>query len=162
MRPHAHAEGAFRKGDFDLVLVKREPARSDRGVRVWREPLVWVSAQQFSLPEEGALPLVVSPPPCVYPKRATQSLERTRREWRAAYTCASLAGQHAAVRRGLGVAVLPKDMVPPGLRALPRRSGLLDLPDLHDTEIALLAAHDAQPHLLSLEILINKNKNINY
>lgn len=129
--------GRFRRGDFDLVLVKREPERSDRGVRVWREPLVWVSAQQYSLPEEGVLPLVVSPPPCVYRKRATQSLERTRRQWRAAYTCASLAGQHAAVRAGLGVTVLPKDMVPAGLRTLQRRSGL---PDLHDTEIALLAA----------------------
>lgn len=134
--------GRFRKGDFDLVLVKREPERSDRGVRVWREPLVWVSARQFSLPKEGALPLVVSPPPCVYRKRATQSLERTRREWRAAYVCASLAGQHAAVQAGLGVTVLPKDMVPPGLRTLQRRSGL---PDLHDTEIALLATRGLGP-----------------
>jgi DNA-binding transcriptional LysR family regulator len=134
--------GRFRKGDFDLVLVKREPERSDRGVQVWREPLVWVSAQQFSLPGKGALPLVVSPPPCVYRKRATQSLERIRREWRAAYTCASLAGQHAAVRAGLGVTVLPKDMVPSGLRTLPRRSGL---PDLHDTEIALQAARGLDP-----------------
>ena len=33
----------FRQGDFDLVLVKREPERSHRGVRVWREPLVWVA-----------------------------------------------------------------------------------------------------------------------
>lgn len=129
--------GRFRRGDFDLVLVKREPERSDRGVRVWREPLVWVAASQTVLPEDGPLPLVVSPPPCVYRKRATDSLNRTRRRWRIAYSCASLAGQHAAVKAGLGVTVLPKDMVPAGLAAVERRSFL---PDLHDTEIALLAA----------------------
>jgi DNA-binding transcriptional LysR family regulator len=129
--------GRFRRGDFDLVLVKREPERSDRGVRVWREPLVWVAASQTVLPEDGPLPLVVSPPPCVYRKRATDSLNRTRRRWRVAYSCASLAGQHAAVKAGLGVTVLPKDMVPAGLAAVERRSFL---PDLHDTEIALLAA----------------------
>lgn len=126
----------FRAGEFDLVLVKREPDRSDRGVLVWREPLVWVAARQLAPTEEGPLPLVVSPPPCVYRKRAIDSLSRAHRRWRVAYSCASLAGQHAAVRAGLGVTVLPKDMVPPGLVAAERRSGL---PDLHDTEIALLA-----------------------
>lgn len=127
----------FREGDFDLVLVKREPERSDRGVRVWREPLVWVASEKLAIPEKGPLPLVVSPPPCVYRKRATDSLGRLKRPWRIAYSCASLAGQHAAVKAGLGVTVLPKDMVPAGLAAIERRSGL---PDLHDTEIALLAA----------------------
>lgn len=129
--------GRFRQGDFDLVLVKREPENSDRGVRVWREPLVWVAAGQLALPVDGPLPLVVSPPPCVYRKRATVSLNRAHRRWRVAYSCASLAGQHAAVKAGLGVTVLPKDMVPAGLAAVERRSLL---PDLHDAEIALLAA----------------------
>lgn len=128
--------GRFRHGDFDLVLVKREPERSDRGVRVWREPLVWVASERLALERDRPLPLVVSPPPCVYRKRAVDALDRARRRWRVVYSCASLAGQHAAVRAGLGVTVLPKDMVPPGLVAVERRSLL---PDLHDTEIALLA-----------------------
>ena len=131
--------GRFRQGDFDLVLVKREPERSDRGVRVWREPLVWVAAGKLAVPESGPLPLVVSPPPCVYRKRATDSLGRMRRAWRVAYSCASLAGQHAAVKAGLGVTVLPKDMVPAGLGVIERGAGL---PELHDTEIALLAARN--------------------
>ena len=127
----------FRRGDFDLVLVKREPERSDRGVRVWREPLVWVAAERLAVPGQGPLPLVLSPPPCVYRKRATDSLNTARRPWRVAYSCASLAGQHAAVKAGLGITVLPKDMVPAGLATIERRE---DLPDLHDTEIALLSA----------------------
>lgn len=133
----------FRRGDFDLVLVKREPERSARGgVRVWREPLVWVASAELRLPDDGPLPLVVSPPPCVYRKRATATLDGARRRWRVAYSCASLAGQHAAVKAGLGIAVLPKDMVPPGLIAIERSR---NLPDLHDTEIALLAARRLPP-----------------
>jgi DNA-binding transcriptional LysR family regulator len=125
----------FRDGAFDLVLVKREPMAETGGTRVWREPLVWVAARREAWPA-GELPLVVSPAPCVYRKRATEALERTGRPWRIAYTCGSLAGSLAAVKAGLGVAVLPKEMVPPGLE-------LIDgdpLPSLDDTEIALLAA----------------------
>ena len=126
----------FRDGVLDIALLKREPAVRLAGVRVWREPLVWVAADG-SAPASGALvPLVVSPEPCVYRKRATHALRRARRTWRIAYTCGSLAGTLAAVRAGLGVSVLPKDMVPPDLHAL----GAAILPDLRDTEIALVSA----------------------
>ncbi len=123
-----------RKGAFDLTLIKRERAAAEPGgIRVWREPLVWVTSDRdWSV--EGALPLVVSPTPCVYRKRATEALDKARRNWRIAYTCGSLAGSLAAVRAGLGVTVLPKDMVPPGLHVIDGRT----LPDLKDTEIALL------------------------
>jgi DNA-binding transcriptional LysR family regulator len=127
----------FRAGAFDLVLVKREPGAGSAGVRVWREPLVWVAGDRAPAWDGGTLPLAVSPEPCVYRKRATEALERAGRRWRIAYACASLAGTQAAVRAGLGVTVLPKDMVPPALRLIDDGS----LPDLRDTEIALLAAN---------------------
>ncbi len=127
---------AFRDGRFDIVLVKREPASETGGVRVWREPLVWVAAPQGPPDPARPLPLVVSPPPCVDRKRAVDALDRAGRDWRVAYTCASLAGSLAAVRAGLGVTVLPKDMVPQGLAAIDGAP----LPALSDTEIALLSA----------------------
>ncbi len=128
----------FRAGDFDLVLVKREPMMKARGIRVWREPLVWVSASSDIPVHDGPVPLVVSPPPCVYRKRATTALDRARRPWRVSYTCAALSGTLAAVKAGLGLAVLPKDMVPSGLHA----SNGGPLPHLKDTEIALLQVKD--------------------
>jgi DNA-binding transcriptional LysR family regulator len=124
----------FRKGAFDLVLVKRERLSSAGGIRVWREPLVWVRAGRDFWKMTGQLPLVVSPAPCVYRKRAINALDRARRPWRVAYTCGSLAGSLAAVRAGLGMTVLPKDMVPPDLHIIDGKP----LPDLKDTEIALL------------------------
>jgi DNA-binding transcriptional LysR family regulator len=68
----------FHLGHFDLVLVKRQPMldRQD-GVRVWREPLVWVGAtSRQSAADFARVPLVVSPEPCVYRKRATEAPRR--------------------------------------------------------------------------------------
>ncbi len=145
----------FREGRFDLVLVKRDQtakalAPKTGGIRVWREPLVWVSGHHdyvTTAAQTGApLPLIVSPEPCVYRRRATQSFDRARRPWRVAYTCTSLAGSIAAVRAGLGLAVLPKTMVPHGLHVID--SG--PLPDLKDTEIALLVARGVSPPVAKL------------
>ncbi len=128
----------YRSGDFDLVLVKQEPSVKAKGIRVWREPLVWVSGGQDFLDQGGLVPLVVSPPPCVYRKRATTALDRAKMSWRISYTCGALSGALAAVKAGLGVAVLPKDMVPSGLHV----SDGGRLPDLKDSEIALLQTKD--------------------
>lgn len=124
----------FRKGAFDLALVKRDRSLDAKGIRVWREPLVWVQAERDFSGSQGTLPLVVSPSPCVYRKRATEALDRAKRSWRIAYTCGSLAGSLAAVRAGLGITVLPKDMAPSDLHVIDGKP----LPDLKDTEIALL------------------------
>lgn len=128
----------FRAKKFDLVLLKREPkSKRSLGIRVWEEPLVWASSESYAglSQKSGTLPLVLSPEPCVYRKRAVDSLNRIRRSWRIAYSCESLAGTLAAVRAGLGVTVLPRGMIPPGLSIVTRKHAL---PDLPHTEIALL------------------------
>lgn len=126
----------FRVGAFDLALIKRERAFDAGGKRVWREPLVWVQGDRDFTSGEDKLPLVVSPSPCVYRKRAIEALDRVRRPWRVSYTCGSLAGSLAAVKAGLGMTVLPKDMVPAGLHMIDGKP----MPNLKDTEIALLQA----------------------
>lgn len=126
----------FRDGRFDLILAKREPdARAARdGLKVWREPLVWVTGGTGLIEPDQPVRLVVSPEPCVYRKRAIKALDRAGLTWRIAYVCGALSGAIAAVKAGLGVAVLPRDMVPSGLHVC--ADGML--PDLEDTEIALL------------------------
>ena len=132
----------FQSGDFDLVLVKREPNVAERGVRVWREPLVWVGREGVDTDRNQPLPLVASPSPCVYRKRAIDALEEVGRRWRVTYTSTSLAGSQAAVKAGLGLTVLPREMVPAGLKQLSRESAL---PGLPDTEIALIEAPGVTP-----------------
>lgn len=142
----------FHSGDFDLVLVKREPSAPLEGMRVWREPLVWVARDGLAVRDLEAVPLVVSPQPCVYRKRATDALDATGRKWRVAYTSTSLAGSLSAVKEGLGITVLPREMVPDYLTAI---TGDVDLPALHDTEIALIEAPGLSDtaHRLGLHIV---------
>lgn len=132
--------GAFKEGRFDLVLLKREPGGAS-GTRVWREPLVWTTSRGIPDLWREVLPLVVSPDPCVYRKRALAALDQAGRAWRVAYSCAALSGTLAAVRAGLGIAVLPREMVPPGFAVIDGAP----LPDLHDTEIALLERDPLSP-----------------
>lgn len=136
----------FERGDYDLVLIKRDPEGPSSGERVWREPLVWTGGAGFDYGvrgrNSGPLPLVLSPQPCVYRKRALSALDAHGRPWRIAYTSTSLAGTLAVVEAGLGVTVLPKDMVASSLRVL---DGESRLPDLADTEIALLRAPGLSP-----------------
>lgn len=124
----------FRAGDFDLVLIKREPEGPSSGIRVWREPLVWAAADRDVVTEQEEVPLVVSPDPCVYRARAISALNAVDRPWRIAYQSTSLAGSQAAVRAGLGVTILPKEMVPAGFQVVGEQERM---PNLPDTEMAL-------------------------
>lgn len=127
----------FAKGQFDLVLCKRDPQTAADGQSVWREPLVWVGAEHADLSAEAAVPLVLAPNPDIHRRRAIKALDDAGRPWRVVYTSPSLSGIQAAVRAGLGVTVLPKEMVSPGLAILGPDHAL---PTLEDTEIILLKA----------------------
>lgn len=128
----------YEKGLYDIVLLKRDPQSVTGGVRVWREPLVWVASGEAA--DSGPLPLVLSPSPCIYRARALLALNQQGRNWRIAYTSPSLTGTLAAVRSDLGVGVLPANMIPADIRIVDRA---FDLPSLPDAEIAL----QAQPEL---------------
>lgn len=129
----------YRDGKLDIALVKREPAAGADPQRVWAERLVWVGATPEIFEASAITRLVVSPEPCVYRKRAVEALARAGRRARPAYVCGSLAGCLAAVRAGLGVAVLPEGLAP---RDLCIDSGTL-MPTLTDAEIVLLTLPDA-------------------
>jgi DNA-binding transcriptional LysR family regulator len=120
-----------------LVLVKREPQGPAGGIAVWRDVLVWVGGPKLVLDAQHPIPLVLAPAPDVYRKRALTALQTSRRESRIVYTSPSSEGLQAAVRAGLGVTALSKDMVPEGLMLLGAEYGL---PTMPDTEIALYRA----------------------
>jgi DNA-binding transcriptional LysR family regulator len=138
---------AFSKGQYDLVLFKREPQGPGGGIGVWREILVWTASSRLVLSPDEALPLVLAPVPDVYRKRALATLDAMKRPWRIVYTSPSLNGLQAAVQAGLGVTVLPKEMVPPGFVLLGPEQGL---PPLPDTEIVLYRAPGALPRAAEL------------
>ncbi len=132
----------MQQGELDLALIKRDPMGGDAGVKVWRERLVWVGAGEDVLPQNAPLPLVAAPSPCIYRKRMTSALDAAGRPWRVAYTSPSLAGQHAALRAGLGVMALPSEMAPDDLTIFGADAGF---PPLDDIEIALIRAGKTLP-----------------
>lgn len=145
----------FDAGGLDLALVKRDPAHARFGLGIWREPLVWIGAAGTRPDPDDPISLAVSPAPCVYRKRALDALSAAGRPARVSYVCASLAGTLAAVRTGLGVTVLPKEMAPPDLDVLnPESSGL---PVLEDSEMALIEAAQLNPAGLRLKDAILKD-----
>lgn len=137
------------RGLLDLAVIKREPVGPDLGVRVWREPLVWV-ALDASVAETSPLPLIVAPAPDIYRKRALAALQDAGIAFRASFTSPSLSGQMAALRAGLGVSVLPAAMAPRDLAVLTE-----PLPPLSESEIALVSARGASgpTALLAQEVL---------
>lgn len=140
----------FEAGDLDLIIVKQDPERRYPAARpLWRERLVWVCAasltQSFAdATKARALPLVLSPAPCVYRSRATRTLEAAGVTWTSVFTSPSFSGQAAAVRAGLGYAVMPWTMVPSELAILS------DWPELAEVEIALLGQSRPSPATAAL------------
>jgi DNA-binding transcriptional LysR family regulator len=112
----------YDQGSLDVVILKQKPGtHHPAAMRLWEESLVWVgpSGQAdnrfYDFSRTDVLPLVLSPAPCVYRARAIMALEAARMRWHDVFTSPSHAGMVAAVKAGLGVAVLASTGIPEGL-----------------------------------------------
>lgn len=140
----------FKKKEFDLVLIKmNKPEDFPSGMDVWSETLEWVGNQElFELDNDQPVPLVLSPQPCVYRARAINSLEKKNKKWRIVFSSHSYAGTIAAVRAGMGLTVLPRNMIPSYLEIIKKNT---NIPNLDDTHISLLKHHDKNLAVNSFE-----------
>lgn len=140
----------FKQKEFDLVLVKmNRPEDFPNGIDVWSEALEWVGNKNLApFDDEQPVPLVLSPQPCVYRARAIHSLEKMNKKWRIVFSSHSFAGTIAAVKAGMGVTVLPRNMVPDDLKIIRKNTGL---PNLDDTHISLLKHDDKNLAVNSFE-----------
>ena len=69
--------------------------------------LQWVSARTFAASTDDPLPLVIFSEPCTLREPAFSVLEKRDIAYEIAAECGDLSGLYAAVRSGLGVALLP-------------------------------------------------------
>jgi len=127
----------FKNKELDLVLVKmNSPKEFSNGVEMWSEPLEWVGGDKnLLLCSDKPIPLVLSPQPCVYRKRAISSLKNFGESWRIVFSSHSFAGRIAAVKAGIGITVLPRNMIPHELSII--RSSKI-LPILDNAPISLI------------------------
>lgn len=127
----------FEKGNYDLILIKRDNKSKIYGNKVWREELIWVGQEKKSYKRDSIIPLILSPSPCVYRTKMIDALEKKRMKWNTIFTSGSINGRIAAARSGLGVTAIPKEILPQvhGLISLEHNCGL---PTLAPIEIDLI------------------------
>jgi DNA-binding transcriptional LysR family regulator len=129
---------ALERGDLDVALIKREPGAGS-ALAAWPENLHWICDPSLNLEEAGPVPLVAFPQGCIYRNRAIHALEAAGRHWRIAYESPNLTGLQAALKGGLGVALLERRCMVPGLRVVDAA-----LPGVPPTELALCMTDTAR------------------
>jgi DNA-binding transcriptional LysR family regulator len=98
-----------------------------------RTQFVWVAADTFEMPRGSSLPLALAPPQCVNRQVGLAALERTASDWHIVFTSPSHQGLRAAVLAGLGVTVLTRDSLEPGMKIVDEDYGLPPLPAVEFT-----------------------------
>ena len=114
---------AFDRSDLDLVLTLAQEGESDV-VNVAREPMIWVGAPEFAVPED--VPLALLDPPCGFRAAALAAFETSGRRHHIAATSASLAGLTPAIAAGLAVSARTRHVL---RRGIVRVEGLPPLPE---------------------------------
>lgn len=125
----------LQSGQLDLVYVK-QAAGEHSGRLVRRDRLVWVGLENTRLEPDGPVPLIVYQAPSLSRAAAIGALEAAGRTWRITCNTREVNGVLAAVRAGIGIAVMGQSLIPPDLVALSAR---FELPELGDLDMALLA-----------------------
>ena len=145
----------FKNKEFDLVLLKmNRPKDLPNAINVWSEKLEWVGNKSFfDSSNDKPIPLILSPKPCVYRFRAIEALEQKSRKWYVTFSSHSYAGKIAAVKAGMGVTVLPRNMIPDDLEIITNNK---NIPALDNTHICLLKSDDKTLPVDSFEKFIIK------
>ncbi|UTW07620.1 LysR substrate-binding domain-containing protein [Pseudomonas benzenivorans] len=129
-----HLAALVADGKLDLALVEM-PTSSTGGRRLFRDELIWVGAEAHLTHERAPLPLAVFVEGCYHRASADKALAEAQIPYRVAFTSQSRAGVLAAVRAGIGVGIIPRSTLEPGLRVIED-----ELPPLPGTDITLFVA----------------------
>lgn len=131
----------LQRNDLDLTIVTRKPG-SERGQILRQERFVWMVAEGFTPHEQTPLPLAMFNTECFCRVWACNALDAMQREYRVAYTSASLAAINAVVSTGLAVTAQLESLLTPGLRIVAEAENLSQLPS---ASIVLLRKPTATP-----------------
>ena len=143
-------------GELDAVIVRLAPA--ERAKAIWSEAQVWVARDDFSLPGSNILPLALLPAPCVLREHALASMKRRKRPCKVTFTGSSMASVQAAVSAGLGVSIVPRSSVLPGMRILAHGR---DYPDPGRLDVGVLHAQAARREIVAaLEQVIRQTLDV--
>ena len=131
---------------YDLVIALHDLGKTNDGILLRTEPLVWVGSLDFFPNEKEAIDVVAAPAPCIYRAHLQSALQKSGLPWNLRLTSSSYDAACAAVKAGLGVSVLAESVVQEGLKIMPSSEMLQTLPDVelrlhYDATTASAAAH---------------------
>lgn len=122
------------EGRYDMVIgaaAAALPGKYQEEPLLAKEPVAWVRSAKSAIDlRANPLPLVFFPAPCGFRRAALEALEKQGRTWQVVYSSASLSSIQAAVLADLGIGVLGKSSMLPGMRVLGKSSALPGFPDL--------------------------------
>ncbi len=124
----------LKAGALDLVFVKWLSGAQE-GEVVKTDTFDWVGLEQTVLEPGDPVPVIVYPAPSLSRKLALDALEDAGRTWRVTCTTKQISGVLAALRAGIGIAVMPSSLVPEDLKIITRR---FDLPPVGDVDFTLI------------------------
>ncbi len=113
--------------DLDLSIVTREPG-TEIGQILRQERFVWMVAQGFYPHEQNPIPLAMFNTDCFCRTWACNALDTMQRDYRIAYTSASLAAISAVVTAGLAVTAQLESLLTPDLRIIGEAEEMPQLP----------------------------------
>lgn len=125
----------FDHGKYDVVIFKRDKKNSRTGNTIYAESLVWVASKDFEVDSKKSIPVILSPQPCIYRKKSIECLEKSKLEWRIAVTAHSLSGRISAMKAGLGITIISKELIDKDMKSLVRNK---NFPDPGMLELAML------------------------
>lgn len=124
----------LKAGALDLVFVKWVSGAQE-GEVVKQDTFAWVGLEQTVLEPGAPVPVIVYPAPSLSRKLALDALENVGRTWQVSCTTKQISGVLAALRAGIGVAVMPTSLVPEDLKVITKR---FDLPPVGDVDFTLI------------------------
>lgn len=131
-------------GELDLTLVTAgsSDTRTESGIVVYSEPLVWAGLKGGRAQEEEPIRLALSSQGCAWRSTALAALDTAGTPYRIAYNSEHCQGQLAAILADLAIAPLPQSLVTPPYARVDARYGL---PPLGSYQILPLKGTDIGP-----------------
>lgn len=134
----------LKAGQLDLVFVKWVNGVHE-GEVVKQDTFAWVGLEQTTLEPGAPVPVIAYPAPSMSRRLALESLESAGRTWRVTCTTKQISGVLAAVRAGIGLALMPTSLVPDDLKIITKR---FSLPPVGDVDFTLMHNPLANPEMV--------------
>lgn len=140
-------------GALDVAFFKQFPGQGTGSV-ICRQQLVWVGSVTPHIPPiEEPIPLILFPEGSVIRAQIFAALEAAGRYWRIAFSCASIENLKLAIRQGLGLSALPRQVLPPADASVVE----LEFLPIGEVEVAVVQSRNCGPTARALAERISEH-----